>query len=239
MTRRAWIADLISLASSIARLGKRVAGGIGVVFCWLNRNTGAITALATVSLAVFTLMYLFEVREQRRLAYAQLALENLPEVEIQLPSPFHFDKPIRTSVGVINRGGPVEEFIMALVVICCEEIEDLPNKADTVQLKVVGLRHHRLGRGQARNRFVSFREEDRVWLEPALRQKASDLVYAYVNAQYIRPANPVQGAKEYSDSASFWWNSRFGRWMELGTDGHKLLEQLVKKRGVLVGARFN
>ena len=75
---------------------------------WCDHHSGAVTAIATTALAIFTLFYLLEVRQQRELTYNQLVFANLPEVQINTPEPFNFGKPMSTQWSVSNSGGAVE-----------------------------------------------------------------------------------------------------------------------------------
>ena len=96
-----------------------------------------------------------------------------------------------------------------------------------------GTYSNRLGRGQTHNRYMGIQEDQRAWLETALNDKNSTLVYAYIRADYTSPANAIQSATEYSDSASFWWNTRFKQWMATTPKGHELVKKVIVSKGSL------
>ena len=96
-----------------------------------------------------------------------------------------------------------------------------------------GFRYPRLGRNRGKVRYFGMTDEQRNWLEPMLNDQSNTLVYAYIRADYMSTANPIQGPVEYSDSASFWWNTRFKKFMEMSDAGHKQVEKVVALKGVL------
>jgi len=90
-----------------------------------NRYGSAVTAIATMALAVITFFYLWETRQQRQLAYTQFLLTSSPDIAINSPIPFSFGDPMGTGVTIENNGWQVEEAGIAFIILCCEPIETL------------------------------------------------------------------------------------------------------------------
>lgn len=200
----------------------------------LNKYSGIVSAFATVVLAILTYSYLGEVREQRLYNYKQLALENTPLLEILGPEPFGFGATLRTATHIINRGGPIENLRVATVIVCCEDFEKASTVTEQLETLLWGGYRHRFSRGQRRSFFMGFNDDKRAWLEPALKDESGRRVFAYIQAKYTRPSNPVESEAELQDSASFWWNPKFKRWMSLSPEGNEILEKTVTKREMFI-----
>ena len=209
-------------------------GKISALLQTTNKYNGLVTAIATIVLAGVTYLYLVEVREQRKFSYQQLALQNLPELEIFSPEPFQFDNLLRSSVKFHNFGGIITDLRAGIVLLCGVPVEQIVDNVDKVKVIVWGARFPRINRSKGKNRFIGIVEEERTWLEPMLKgESRSSEVYAYIRADYMSPANTFQGPVEYSDSASFWWNPKFKKFMTLSDEGHNILAKVVTLKGSL------
>jgi len=98
-------------------------------------------------------------------------------------------------------------------------------------------RIHRLGRNQSQSQTAGISEEQRAWLEPAAKDSetpSASRVFAYVRLRYTRPALTLKDrATEVTDAEYFWWNPKFGRWMNGSAEGLVLVESILRTKGLL------
>jgi hypothetical protein len=183
-----------------------------------------VTALSTVALALFTLAYLREVREQRVFDYRQLVLQNEPEVQFGGLQPFTTEGLFRTLATMSNVGGPIEDVHFIVILLCCEPLTDgnspVPDPSVFKDL-AWDFSYKRLGRGRTLSRFIGIADDQRTWLEPALKDVSAPRVRAYLRAEYTRPGNPVVDAEKRCDDQAYWWNVQFNQWMELSPKGNR------------------
>jgi len=220
------------LAEAVKRVGALLFRAGTAAVDRVDRHNGAVTATATVFLTIFTAAYLFEVREQRMFNYRQLAIENAPALEIGPLAPFDFGATLRTAAQIQNRGGSIEKLRLGVVIICCEPLDKPDVKTEDLKILPWGSYYQRVARDQGRIRYMGIDSEQKEWLEPALKDTTVSRVFAYVRADYTRPASPIEPAAAMRDTASFWWNSKFNQWMEFAARGHAILEGIVEQRKV-------
>lgn len=199
----------------------------------LNTNSGAVTAFATVALAVITGAYLVEVREQRMLNYAQLALQNRPALIIRPPSPFEIGDVIRTSASLVNQGGVLEELRGRVLLLCCLSIEEAASSPEQVKVLPWDWYIPRLGRQQVGTQYMGLTGDARAIFEPVLNDKSgTPRIFAYIRVYYTQPPSPVEASKDYRDSLSFWWNPLFRKWMGMGKNSHGFIEDIVESQRI-------
>lgn len=221
---------MVDIARASSVFVRRIFKWVAKAFRWSSANSAALTGLATVALAGITLAYLVEVRQQRKFAYAQLAMQNEPDIELFGPTRWSAGAEVlQTGAGLKNHGGPVEELKATIVFVCCVSLEkDGVIPEDLVAIRS-GWHRNRLGRGREAGRLIGITGADRERFSLAVEGPQGQ-AYSWVLAEYTRPAYPFQESECRADSTGFRWNPLFNKWMNVPPAVLPALERVVFQR---------
>jgi hypothetical protein len=147
-------------------------------------NWNAITALATLLLAILTFAYLMEVRNQRELIYQQLRLSNLPAIQIYQPQLLNITDQSGFQAMTENSGGEAKNVEMLLAIFNIEGAQMTPENAEKVEWVFTSTGCSVLNR----NKFLNLKVlPNKVpWLESAIK-RTDKLIYFLVVCRYISP----------------------------------------------------
>src|SRR5262249_45608417 len=127
---------------------------------------------------------------------------------------------------------------VSTAILCCGTPQELVSMAPSMRHVVE--RSWRIGdspAGIGQGITLGFDPPGRSWVEPAASAEGIQVV-ALRHLSYQQPALIETGSGSLQTATrSFWWNSRFGSWMNLPADDHALIRHLVHQRGVVRQAR--
>ena len=214
-----------------------------------------ITAVATVSLALYTSRTLDEVTSQRdeaieqrkiikqsleeqatqrEIMFEQLKYEKTPQIIILRPSPFHFGNVTRFSLGVGNFGGPAQDISFRYILMYGASLEELPILQKDLQARV----------GQHSNplvtKYINFSVDFWVPKDDLLTVLAKDLtskkpkIFLYEQVIYFVPTVTGKGKSEKIIVEDFeYWDSIVGKWGNLKDQDRKKVFSVITKLGIM------
>jgi hypothetical protein len=147
-------------------------------------NWNAITAIATLLLAILTFAYLIEVRNQRELIYQQLLLSNKPAIQIFQPQLLKIGEETAFQAMTENSGGEARNLEVLLAIFFIEGSKMIPENAEKVEWVFTSSGCSVLNR----NKFHTLKVlPNKVpWLESAFK-KTDKLVYVLQVCRFISP----------------------------------------------------
>ena len=208
-----------------------------LVLDWCNQYGAAITAVATIVLALITYFYLQETRKQRELFYIQLEHTISPDVSIMLLG-YRYAKDVASiEVSFQNSGGPTGEFNYGIYLICCNKIQDLMNNIkNTIVLFKPG-RIARLSPNLGRRITVEIPNEYKNQFEEASKSQSNQrLITLFITMTYVKPKITTQDRiTNVTQSESFGWSPKYKHWNSTSNKGHKIIYLFLKEKDFLKG----
>ena len=200
-----------------------------LVLYWCNQYGAAITAIATIVLAVITYFYLQETSKQRELLYTQLVYTISPDVTIHM-KPFKYERNdlIGTGSTFVNKGGPTGEFKYEVYLVCCNDLKQTINNIGNTTVLAKLERIHRISSDTGHGVTMGILRHKKTFEKAVKLESGEVLIFAFVKITYIKPKILTQNETMIvTEEASFWWNPIYETWMNTQEQHHKILKAII------------